>query len=84
MKIETAADWTPVKDEFRSIMKGIGYNPDVHRIIRNIDSMVTELARLEVEARRTRKLHTLQEKVVKINDAIKMLEQWLMIAALMR
>jgi hypothetical protein len=84
MKIEQATDWENVKDELRSVVRGIGYNPDLNRMIKNIDSMVAELSKLEVEARRTRKTTYIQSEINKINDAITTIEKWLMIATLMR
>ena len=84
MKIEQATDWGNVKDELRSVVRGIGYNPDLNRMLKNIDSMVAELSKLEVEARRTRKTTYIQSEINKINDAITTIEKWLMIATLMR
>ena len=84
MKIERATDWETVKDELRSVVRGIGFNPDLNRMIRNIDAMVAELSKMEVTARRTRKMSYVEAEVAKINEAIDTIEKWLMIATLMR
>jgi hypothetical protein len=84
MKIEKSTDWETVKDELRSMVRGIGYNPDLNRMLKNIDLMVNELSKKEVDARRTRSMSRLQGDVDKINEAITQVEKWLMIAALMQ
>jgi hypothetical protein len=84
MKIERATDWETVKDELRSVVRGIGFNPDLNRMIRNIDAMVDELSKMEVTARRTRKMSYVEAEIAKINEAIDTIEKWLMIATLMR
>ena len=49
MKIERALDWNQVSIDLSSQMNGIGYNPDLHRMHKNIDKMVTELSKLDDE-----------------------------------
>jgi hypothetical protein len=84
MKIEKATDWQDVLTKLRSQMLSIGYNPDLQRMLNNISSMVSELSKLEVDARRTRVEHYAKEKVNEINKSIDHLEKLLLIAELMR
>ena len=84
MKIEQAVDWQKVKASLLKQMKVIGYNPDFNKMIKNIDSMVTELSKVEVEARRIRKSNMIQNQLDGINKAIDHLEKLLLIAQLMR
>jgi hypothetical protein len=84
MKIEKATDWQDVHTKLRSQMLGIGYNPDLQRMLNNITNMVSELSNLEVNARRTRIEHYAKEKVNEVNKAIDHLEKLLLIAQLMR
>ena len=70
MKIQRALDWNQVSSDLSSQMNGIGYNPDLHRMHKNIDKMVTELSKLEVNLRRTGKFEMLDNKVSDINTAI--------------
>lgn len=84
MKIEQAVDWQKVKASLLKQMKVIGYNPDFNKMIKNIDSMVTELSKVEVEARRIRKSNMIQNQLGEINKAIDHLEKLLLIAQLMR
>ena len=84
MKIERAIDWNKVSSDLSSQMNGIGYNPDLVRMQKNIDKMVTELSKLEVAIRRTGKFSMLDDKVAEINKAINHLEKLVLMANLMK
>ena len=84
MKIERAIDWNQVSIELSAQMNGIGYNPDLHRMHKNIDKMVSELSKLEVNLRRTGKYNILDDKVSDINTAINHLEKLILMANLMK
>ena len=84
MTLQTATDWQSISDELKEKVKKIGFNPDLNKMIKNIDSMVEHLSKLEVEARRTHKNTYIKPEVDKINQAIETVEQWLVMAILMR
>ena len=84
MKIERALDWNQVSSNLSSQMNGIGYNPDLHRMHKNLDKMVTELSKLEVNLRRTGKFEMLDARVAEINKAINHFEKLLLMANLMK
>ena len=84
MKIQRALDWNKVSSDLSSQMNGIGYNPDLHRMHKNIDKMVTELSKLEVSFRRTQKFEMLNDRVADINTAINHLEKLVLMANLMK
>lgn len=84
MKIERAIDWNQVSIDLSSQMNGIGYNPDLVRMLNNIDKMVNELSKLEVNIRRTGKFSMLDDRVEEINKAINHLEKLLLMANLMK
>ena len=84
MKIERAIDWNQVSIDLSSQMNGIGYNPDLVRMHRNLDKMVTELSKLEVNLRRTGKFEMLTDRVTEINKAINHFEKLLLMANLMK
>jgi hypothetical protein len=83
MRIDTSLDWWKIDIELTNQMDSIGYNPDLVKMLKNIESMVDDLSKLEVEARRTRVQHYTKEKLDKINNAIDHLEKLLLIAKLM-
>jgi hypothetical protein len=84
MKIETALDWQSVSAQIRKDLNSIGYNPDLQKMFNNIQLMVTELSKLEVNGRRLRTSNFTQELVDKINKAIDHLEKLILMGLLMR
>lgn len=82
MAIENSLDWEKESDRLTNYISSSGYNPDLKKIFNNINSMVTELSKLEVEARRTHNNLRVEECLVKINQAIDRLDKLLLIAKL--
>jgi hypothetical protein len=83
MQIETSLDWNPVFRKMADNLHHLPYNPDLYKMLNNIDDMVQELSRQEVDARRIRKPEYTKEKVDSINNAIDHFEKLLLIAHLM-
>jgi len=84
MKIETALDWQEVSMQIRRDLNSIGYNPDLKKLFDNIQLMVTELSKLEVNGRRLRVTNFTQNQVEKINKAIDHLEKLILMGLLMK
>jgi hypothetical protein len=84
MEIKRALDWDRVSIQLRDKMSTMGYNPDLQKVYWNIDKMITELSKLEVDARRTQKFSYLDAKVEEINKAIHHLNQLILIGLLMK
>lgn len=84
MKIETALDWQEVSAQIRRDLGRVGYNPDLKKMFNNIQLMVTELSKLEVNGRRLRTTNFTQELVDKINKAIDHLEKLILMGLLMK
>jgi hypothetical protein len=84
MKIETALDWQEVSSQIRKDLNSIGYNPDLQKMFNNIQLMVTELSKLEVNGRRLRTTNFTQDLLEKINKAIDHLEKLILMGLLMR
>jgi formylmethanofuran dehydrogenase subunit E-like metal-binding protein len=84
MEIHTSLDWQKVNSDLSSQLSSVGYNPDLHKMLSNINKMVSELSNLEVEARRKKSIHMTQEKVDSINKSINHLEKLILMATLMR
>lgn len=82
MKIETSLDWDVVFKHLADQLHRIPYNPDLYKMLNNIDDMVQELSRKEVDARRIRKMEYTKEMVNDINKAIDHFEKLLIIAKL--
>ncbi len=84
MEIQNSLDWQKVHADLSSQLSSSGYNPDLYKMLNNITLMITELSKLEVEARRSKSTRLTEEKVVDINKAINHLEKLMLIAMLMR
>jgi hypothetical protein len=84
MKIETALDWQEVSIQISKDLNSIGYNPDLKKMFNNIQLMVTELSKLEVNGRRIRSTDYTQSQVEKINKAIDHLEKLILMGLLMK
>jgi hypothetical protein len=84
MQINSSLDWDKIGEKLRAQMTAIGYNADLQKMFWNIDEMVTELSKLEVEARRTKSTSYLSNKILEINKAIDYLEKLILVGLLMK
>ena len=82
MEIRTLQDWAEVDRELTAQIRTIRYNSDLLKVKRNIDNMVRELSKLEVEARRIKNFKYLQPKIDEVNQAIDRLEKTILILLL--
>jgi cob(I)alamin adenosyltransferase len=82
MEIKTLQDWNSIEQELRNQINLVDYNPDLHKMKRNIDTMVRELSKAEVEARRIKNLKYLQPRIDEVNQAINRLEKSILILLL--
>ena len=83
MKIENSLQWDQVRRELRVQIDNLPYDPSIRRMVKNIDVMVTELSKIEVEARRTKVSYYADAQLTKINDAIAAINKILVIAILL-
>jgi hypothetical protein len=84
MKIETALDWQEASIQISKDLNRIGYNPDLRKMFNNLQLMVTELSKLEVNGRRLKTNNFTQTQVDKINKAIDHLEKLILMGLLMK
>ena len=84
MRIEKALDWQEVSSKIRTDLNNIGYNPDLKRMFNNINTMVSELSKLEVNGRRLHTDNFTKEPLEKINKAIDHLEKLILMGLLMK
>lgn len=83
MRIQSSLDWLNVWSNLHTQLDSLPYNPDLYKMLKNIEKMIDDLSKLEVDARRTRIEHYAKEKVDDVNKAIDHLEKLLLIAKLM-
>ena len=84
MKIQVATDFQTISSQFRSDLNSLNYNPDLRKMLKNIEKMVEELSKMEVDARRKQKYTYTETKVLEINTAIDHLEKLILVAKLMQ
>jgi DNA-binding transcriptional regulator GbsR (MarR family) len=82
MKINSIQDWNEVEQELMAQIRTVRYNSDLQKMKRNIDSMITELSKAEVEARRLKNTKYIQPKIDEINVAINKMEKWIIVLLL--
>ena len=83
MKIERALDWDKVSNDLLMQLNTLRYNADLRLMLKNINGMVTDLSKLEVSFRRTRKYSIIEDKLSDINKAIDHLEKLILMAKIM-
>lgn len=83
MEIKTALEARDVCDKLRSDLAKIRYNPDLHKMLKNINNMVTEVSKLEVTCRRTISQVILEKPLKELNDSVTHLQKLILIAQLM-
>lgn len=83
MEIISAISARQQCDKIRRDLKSIRYNPDLHKMLKNIESMVTELSKLETQCRHHTKRYQLDEPTKKLAQSIDHLEKLIIVAKLM-
>jgi hypothetical protein len=82
--INSVYEWADKRKEFYNHIVSLnGYYGDAHKLLKNIDNLVRELNILNVRFR-NRKTPSIaqQEKMLEINNAIDLLEKWLLVVTL--
>jgi hypothetical protein len=79
----TAIEARDIIIDLRIQLNRLPYNPDLLKLCNNIGEMNSQLSRLEVEARQTRKTHKVDAHKEDMIKAIKHLENLILMAKLM-
>ena len=82
-EFNTAIEASNIVTDLRKQLHRLPYNADLHKLVINISEMNTELSRLEVEMRQTRKSQKFDAHKEDMIKAIKHLEHLILIATLM-
>jgi hypothetical protein len=80
--INISLDWEPVKSDLLHKTIGLKHGRDIRRMIENITAKNTELSKAEVAARRGRS-NDAAELLIQINQDIEVVEEFLLVAALL-
>lgn len=79
--ITVSTDWSAVEANLRHKVHGFSYENDVRKLLNNISHTVTELSKAEVDYRRGKKRRA-EELLQKVNQDIEMVEEYILLAAL--
>lgn len=79
--IKTSLDWSSYEINLLSKTQKLSHGKEVRKMIENIGKEVTQLSRAEVELRHGKK-HATDEILIKVNEDIEMVEEYLLVAAL--
>lgn len=80
--IKSSLDWPAIETVLLHKATTLSHGPDVYKMIKNIQTGITELSRAEVLARRGQR-HKAEEILAKVNNDIEMVEEYLLMAALL-
>jgi hypothetical protein len=81
-RIKDSTEWTLIEMALNSKCRNLTHCNDVRKMIRNITTEVTELSKAEVLARQGRGTQA-ADLLKKINQDIEMVEEYLLVAALL-
>lgn len=73
------------RQEFQKLlheMKTMQYNPDINRLVNNLDPMIKAISLAEVDARRTKSAKVLQESLKRFNDSADYVAKMLLVVKL--
>lgn len=79
MKIKNSLEWDPIRQELKQQILKLPYDTSIRQMLKNIDGMVADLSKTEVEARRTKVSYYRDEKLSKVNEAIESLDKIIII-----
>jgi tRNA(Ile)-lysidine synthase TilS/MesJ len=80
--IKTSLEWSGYETNLLHKASNLANGRDVKKMIENIQIEITMLSKAEVEARQGRKHHA-EELLIKVNQDIEMVEEYLLVAALL-
>lgn len=81
MEIKNSLEWSVIEDRLRKKSHGLTHERQIRKMIENLKSDVTELSKSEVLERRTQRKIT-EPLLNKINENIQMIEEYILVAAL--
>jgi hypothetical protein len=83
MKIKNSLGWESVRYDLKLQIQQLPYDTSIRQMLKNIDRMVNDLSKIEVEARRTKVSYYKDAQLTKVNEAIESLDKIIVIGILM-
>lgn len=82
MNITSALDGKRVCNVLLAELNQLNYNPDLRKMLSNIENMITELSKKEVIARQRHDPSIVNSLLTDINNAVSHLEKFILVAKL--
>jgi hypothetical protein len=79
--IKTSLDWSRYETNLLRKTQKLAHGKEVRKMIENIRAEVTKLSKAEVELRHGKK-HATDDILIRINENIELVEEYLLVAAL--
>lgn len=79
----TAIAWQNKLEDLRRSLRSSTYNPDLYKLLKNIQDMITELSKLEVQARQNGSDQKCIAQNEKIKQTVDYLEKLILMLKLM-
>src|ERR1700756_2484209 len=80
-KITDSTEWGDVESYLSKKISGLKHEREIKRMIRNIQTVVTQLSKAEVEMRRGRS-NNVESLLNNVNEDAQMVEEYILVAAL--
>lgn len=80
--ITNSLQWEPKRIELKTQIQNLPYNAELRTMLRNIDKLVENLSKAEVEARRSHRDFAKLDELKQVNESISILEKWIIMGSL--
>lgn len=70
-------------EEIRRILRGMPYNPDLQKLLKNCENLCTEVSKKEVLGRNSRTNYHVEKPLKDLNECVDRLEKLILLAKLM-
>lgn len=77
-----AIECSNIVARLRVQLSQVSYNPDLHKIYKNIEHMVSDISKIEVTCRQRKNYSALEEPILKFKESVDRLEKLILIAKL--
>ena len=72
-----------IADNLYTQLKQVRYNPDLHKMYKNIENMITEISKIEVTCRQRKNYSAMEEPIKQFKESVDRLEKLIIVALLM-
>ena len=80
--IKNSLEWSPIENKLKHKSRELKFENEIKKMIDNVQLEVTELSKAEIKVRRGA-IHAADEILLKINQDIEMIEEYILVATLL-